>query len=262
MAVLKQSELSRKSDRSVSKLPKAAAAPKQSTEPAALTSAPSTSEQKGPRKRREQARAIETREVILDAALSEFAERGYDAASIRNIANRTGIKHPLITYHYPTKEVLWQAVAEGAFSHIEAAWREADSLDARSPAEAVRLRYEIFLQFTLRHPDFHHFMLRENTPRNPRLPWLVKTILQPLMAQILPDISLAQKAGDLPNCNPFLFHYMMIGIMSVLSSLRDEIKQGSGIAADDPDTVNTYVAMVREIIFYPRNTKLPAPTDR
>jgi AcrR family transcriptional regulator len=197
MAVSRQSKSSSKSDRRVSSSLEVAAPAEQSPGPAPLTSVPSTSDQKGPRKRREQARAIETREVILDAALSEFAERGYDAASIRNIANRTGIKHPLITYHYPTKEVLWQAVAEDAFSHIEAAWREADPLEARSPVEAVRLRYEIFLQFTLRHPDFHHFMLRENTPRNPRLPWLVKTILQPLMDQILPDISLAQKAGDL-----------------------------------------------------------------
>ena len=36
---------------------------------------------KGAPKRREQQRAIETRQMILEAALSEFAERGFDAAT-------------------------------------------------------------------------------------------------------------------------------------------------------------------------------------
>src|SRR5216683_3858653 len=75
-----------------------------------------------PLKRTEQRRAVETRLAILNAALAEFAEKGFDAASIRAIANRTGLQHPLITYHYRTKEILWQAVAEYAFGRIRALW--------------------------------------------------------------------------------------------------------------------------------------------
>ena len=65
-----------------------------------------------PRKRAEQQRAQSTRTAILEAALAEFAEKGFEAASIRSIAERTGFQHPLITYHYPSKDLLWQAVAE------------------------------------------------------------------------------------------------------------------------------------------------------
>jgi TetR/AcrR family transcriptional regulator len=79
---------------------------------------------RGVPKRREQQRAIETRQMILDAALSEFAERGFDAASIRNIAMRVGLQHPLITYHYRTKDLLWRAVAENAFAEIRKMWDE------------------------------------------------------------------------------------------------------------------------------------------
>ena len=65
-----------------------------------------------PRKRAEQQRAQSTRTTILEAALAEFAEKGFEAASIRSIAERTGFQHPLITYRYPSKDLLWQAVAE------------------------------------------------------------------------------------------------------------------------------------------------------
>jgi TetR/AcrR family transcriptional regulator len=91
-------------------------------------------------KRAEQPRAQETPSAILQAALSEFANKGYDAASIRNIAERIGLQHPLITYRYRTKEVLWQAVAEHVFARIREEWDThlADS-GAMSPEERLRL---------------------------------------------------------------------------------------------------------------------------
>src|SRR5712675_826262 len=58
------------------------------------------------RKRAEQLRSLTTRSAILDAALAEFAEKGFKAASIRGIAERIGVQHPLITHHFGNKEGL------------------------------------------------------------------------------------------------------------------------------------------------------------
>src|ERR1700754_3528730 len=75
-----------------------------------------------PRKRAEQQRALETRGAILDAAIAEFAERGFEGASIRAIANRLFFQPPLNTYHYRRKEILWRAAAEHAFAQIRSGW--------------------------------------------------------------------------------------------------------------------------------------------
>ena len=75
-----------------------------------------------PRKRAEQQRSIETRAAILNAAIAEFAERGFQAASIRAIADRLGLQHPLITYHFRSKDILWRAAAEHAFAQIRTEW--------------------------------------------------------------------------------------------------------------------------------------------
>src|SRR6266436_6236844 len=83
----------------------------------------STVERRGrPRKRAEQQRSVETRGAILDAAIAEFAERGFEGASIRAIADRLGLQHPLITYHFRSKDLLWRAAAEHAFAQIRAGW--------------------------------------------------------------------------------------------------------------------------------------------
>ena len=204
------------------------------------------------RKRREQQRAIETKQTILRAALSEFAQVGFEAASIRNIAASTGLQHPLITYHYRTKDILWKAVAEDAFAQIRRLWDEGiPDQEHMTPIERLRAEYSAFLRFTVDYPDFHHFMLRESRPGNPRLPWLVETILLPTMQRLLPQIESAQESGELPAGNPAMVHYMMIGMTSVLSSLKDEIRQSAGVATDNPAVVDAYLAMMDAVIFRP-----------
>src|SRR6195256_1761570 len=81
-----------------------------------------TGRRERPRKRAEQQRSIETRAAILNAAIAEFAERGFEGASIRAIADRLDLQHPLITYHYRRKDILWRGGAEESFAPIKARW--------------------------------------------------------------------------------------------------------------------------------------------
>jgi AcrR family transcriptional regulator len=202
------------------------------------------------RKRRVQQRSIDTRLAILKAALSEFADNGFDAASIRNIAERTGLQHPLITYHFRTKEILWRAVAEHIFTQIKALWDErAPPHSHMSPIDRIRAEYRAHLRFTMEYPDFHHFMLRESRPGNPRLAWLVKNFLAPLSNRVLRQIRASQKTGQLPKARPILIHYMFIGMASVLSSLGAEIRKISGILPDDPGIVEEYWSLIEAAFF-------------
>src|SRR5216110_3407095 len=95
-----------------------------------------------PARRVQQQHAQGTRSAILKAAFAEFAEKGFEAASIRSIAERTGFQHPLITYHYPSKDLLWRAVAEDTFERIREAWdRRAPEHTNLSPLERLRAEY-------------------------------------------------------------------------------------------------------------------------
>ena len=47
-----------------------------------------------------------TRPVILDAALSLFAEKGYERATIRAIAARAGVDPATVLHHFPSKQNL------------------------------------------------------------------------------------------------------------------------------------------------------------
>lgn len=230
------------------------AQPEARAKPSRRRAAPKSS---APARRREQQRAVETKLTILKASLVEFAEKGFDAASIRSIASRTGLQHPLITYHYRSKEILWRAVAEHAFGEIERLWdTQVETDPTLTPLQRVEREYRAFLRFTLEYPDFHHFMLRENRPGNPRLRWLVHSVIQPLLSRILPQIRASQAAGELPQGDPVLIHYMLIGAASVLSSLGAEILEATGLAPDSPSVVESYWSIIEHTIF---RSAPPAP---
>jgi AcrR family transcriptional regulator len=52
------------------------------------------------------------REDIITAAVALYAEAGYHASSLREIAKRAGITHAGLLYYFPTKEALLAAVLE------------------------------------------------------------------------------------------------------------------------------------------------------
>ncbi|ANB76246.1 TetR/AcrR family transcriptional regulator [Paraburkholderia phytofirmans] len=201
-------------------------------------------------KRAEQQRSQETRSAILNAALAEFASKGFEAASIRSIADRIGLQHPLITYHYRSKDDLWQAVAEYVFERIRHEW---DAYLTDTPpamaADRVKLVYRSLFRFTVDFPEFHRFMLQEFLVYSPRLQWLADTVLKPLISWIIPQIREAQDEHTLPQVEPILLHYLMISLTSTLSGFGPEMLATSNVSASDPKVVEAYWQMVEALVF-------------
>jgi TetR/AcrR family transcriptional regulator len=201
-------------------------------------------------KRAEQQRAHDTRSAILDAALAEFASKRFDAASIRSIADRVGLQHPLITYHFRSKEILWQAVAEYVFERVR---RERDAnlsdSDSASAVERVKLAYRALFRFTVEYPEFHRFMLQEALGYGPRLQWIADSIIKPLIDWLLPQIRAAQDEHALPKVDPIIFHYMLISLTSTLSGFGPEISATSNLSPADPALIDAWWHTVEQLVF-------------
>src|ERR1700742_525846 len=202
-----------------------------------------------PRKRAEQQRSIETRVSILNAAIAEFAASGFEGASIRSIADRVGLQHPLITYHYRSKDILWRAAAEHAFAQIRGEWDNSAEGEDLSPLQRLRQEYTTLFRYTVAFPEFHRFMRQEALTDNPRLTWVAEAVLAPLLARLLPQIIEAQKRSLLPAVDPILFHYMMISLTATLSEFGPEMQVTSGLSSGDTKVVEAYWRLVDETVF-------------
>ncbi|TQE15726.1 TetR/AcrR family transcriptional regulator [Streptomyces ipomoeae] len=68
--------------------------------------------------RAESADTPATRDRILAAAREEFSERGYDKTSVRGIAKAAGVDSALVHHYFGTKEQMFEAAVEVAFSPV------------------------------------------------------------------------------------------------------------------------------------------------
>lgn len=89
-----------------------------------------------PRLNRRQAAKVRTRQKVLDAARSLFAERGYDAATIRDIAKGAGMSTGAVFANFQDKAELFEAVfaeeMEGLLADMRGAAAEGRVLDRLS----------------------------------------------------------------------------------------------------------------------------------
>ena len=69
-----------------------------------------------PVRRREKGRR--TTERILDAAEEVFADKGFDGATLRDVAARVGVRVPSLYNHFDSKEALYAAVLERGIGPI------------------------------------------------------------------------------------------------------------------------------------------------
>lgn len=64
--------------------------------------------------RRTKEEAERTKQQILDAALAEFSNKGYQAARLQDIASRAGTTRGAIYHHYQNKAGLYRSLVEAA----------------------------------------------------------------------------------------------------------------------------------------------------
>lgn len=101
--------------------------------------------------------ASASKELILTAALIEFAEKGYAGARVDEIARQAGVSKPLIYDYFGDKDAVYTAALREAYVRIRAG-EERLNLDELDPIEAI----EMLVKFTIKH-------FREN-------PWFISML--------------------------------------------------------------------------------------
>lgn len=97
--------------------------------------------------------SLPTREAILAAATTLFAERGFAGTSLNDIADVVGIRRPSVLHHFASKSALYQEVFTRAVTDFGVRVEEA----VRGPREGWRLVdhvLEASFEFFVANPEF------------------------------------------------------------------------------------------------------------
>ena len=115
---------------------------------------------------------MSTKEKILDAALTLFAENGYDGTSVEQIARIVGIKAPSLYKHYKGKEDILNALIDSAETWYEEMFGSENNIGEvpQSREEFIKVTMER-ISFTMRDPIIRktRILLVQEQFRNERI---------------------------------------------------------------------------------------------
>jgi AcrR family transcriptional regulator len=89
---------------------------------------------------------------IIDAAREEFVEKGYGAASIRDIAQRCGMSMSALYHYYPGKQDLLKAILDEGVEAYFGACEQALEQAGPEPAERLQVLVAATVLFRADHP--------------------------------------------------------------------------------------------------------------
>ena len=195
--------------------------------------------------RKQQQRSIVTQQKLLDAAVEAFSENGFKGTSTRDIADRAGVHHPLITYHFKNKDQLWRAAADRIFvefnTSLGSAMADIPDSEARARAEAFIRTY---VRYAHRQPALHKIILQESSHPSERLDWLVQKHLRPLFDVAVEALRKLQEQGIAPPGNPAILFNMIRVSAGGLLALSAEIRGTSDIDLDSHDALDELADMI------------------
>jgi len=196
--------------------------------------------------------ADNVRSRVLAAALEAFATAGFEGASLRHIADRAGVTHQLVVYHFKTKEALWRGainsiVGEGTELYAVSRPRQATG----SPAQALRTMVREFAFFTARRPQFHRIAAFEGRTDNGRIRWLIETHMRPYYEFSTGLIRAAQAVGATRPGEPGPLHYAVIGLVTQSFVFAHEYRTTTGLDPFDPAEIERVADLACDFLGVP-----------
>jgi len=99
---------------------------------------------------------------ILDAAWNAMAEEGVAALSVREVARAVGLRQQSLTYYFPTKQDLLDALFADGFADLQRAFDELRP--CRDPADGVVEVAVAFVDYCVANPARYHLMFQGTIP--------------------------------------------------------------------------------------------------
>lgn len=190
-----------------------------------------------------------TRDLILDEALSCFAEKGYEGTSLNDIAAGVGIRRPSLLHHFPSKEALYGDVFERLLSE----WLERLDAAVNTPAigwDKAELILRACLDLFADTPDYVRIMRREALDGGVHLGIDLSAVLRPFFDSAVKYLESEMDKGVFVRHDPR--HLLITGYGAVLTYFSDS-PFVNGLLDDEPLTSQNIAMHTEHVISFFRS---------
>ncbi len=159
--------------------------------------------------------AVERRNQLVQVGRAVFAEKGYEGASVEEIAERAKISKPIIYEHFGGKEGLYAVVVDREMEYVIS--QIADAIGAGTPRDRIEGAALAFMRYVQERPD-GFAVLKRDSPASNGLANLLAEV-----AERVGDVlrSEFKRAGYDPRAAP-LYAQALIGMVTFVGQWWEE----------------------------------------
>lgn len=196
-----------------------------------------------------QERSEQTRTEILQTALDLFSTRGFAAVSLRDIADRVGVNHGMIRYHFGGKEELWRESAAFLFERLAHEVPPPDLLADSTPTEALKRYIRTYVHYCARHPEHARLIVQESIEGSDRLRWVAEHYIRPNHARTLQFLSEANLPVEVSGLDPVMMLYMVVAIAQMPYLVTAELQFVHERDVLTPEAIDAHAEAVIKFVF-------------
>ena len=200
-----------------------------------------------PTKRQPAAHADATRSKIVTAAVAAFADRGFEAASTREIARRAGVEQGLLTYNFRNKDALWRAAADQVFGTLtEGVVGPPITPGKIGPDEQARELIRTYVRTMAANPEFFRFIVDQGHRFDERTEWLVDTHIRPAF-EMMEQLGLLRAAGGDKRKLPHAL-FALLGASTLIFSVPANCRRLTGVDPRDREVIEAQADFVATLL--------------
>ena len=151
------------------------------------------------------------RAAIRAHALAHFAERGFDATSIGDIAAAAGVPKANVLYYFGSKDELWREAVDALFAAVDGFYAEHWTPDIPSTREGLARSVEIYLEACRRWPAYVRLPNLEGHADTWRMRWIAERHLRRHIAGARGFYRRLIRAGVLPDMDTVFLQNLIAG---------------------------------------------------
>jgi len=159
-----------------------------------------------------------SKEKIIFAAIEVFFEKGFDASSMREIAEKAGLTKPMIYYHFKNKEALYLGLLEENLALFCQQLEATLAADAH-PREILSSLIELFEQTFARGAKVYNIIQREIAGNGHFVALLTERYFSKISLQVARFLLKGQQQGFIrPELDAQLAEMSLIAILLIYFS--------------------------------------------
>ncbi|CAH0990476.1 hypothetical protein SIN8267_00568 [Sinobacterium norvegicum] len=193
-----------------------------------------------------QRQRLATRTKILESAASVFAELGFEAASMGEIAKRGDLKKALVQYHFETKEQLWKETVDRLWQERKTALPSIDLSQCNQESDQHLLTdiLKSIIIFAKAHPKWLYIMFRESSGKGQRLEWFINHYMREDYDSSIRFVESFQQRGLLPAGNPLHLTHIICGALTYVLFIAPMSTKVTGIDPTSDEAIDGLVSML------------------